>query len=185
MGSRRITGARPESLTERGRPGRWSGGVPPPPRARVEHAAVRQLQLQILTNERSDMLRHMERNASIVVFDHSYRSGSNGYGPFYRLQCPHVNELMCASGRIGGGQTWGTGFRRVHAYRGHLSDDLGGIEFWTTVEPYRHAPPALAYWNEGAPGVELLTLSDRELAAIPVTIVKRVDSYAYCRSCQA
>lgn len=127
----------------------------------------------------------MVRTDSVVVFSREHVPVAEEHGPFYRLQCPHVNELMCASGRIGGGQTWGSGFRRVHAYRGQLENHLGGIEFWTMIEPYRHAPPALAYWNEGTPGVELLTLPDRELVAIRATIVKRVDSHAYCRSCPA
>lgn len=123
---------------------------------------------------------------SIVVFSRlPYSPAVTEYGPFHRLQCPHVNELMCESGRVGGDRSYGVGFLRVHAFRGALDDRLGGIEFWTTIQPYRHAPPALAYWNEGDPGVESLMLPDRELVAIPATIVKRVDSYAYCRSCPA
>src|SRR5213075_3431015 len=117
---------------------------------------------------------------SVLVFSRlPYLPGPNEYGPFHRLQCPHVNELMCRTGKIGGDRSYGVGFRHVHAHRGPLEDHLGGIEFWTTIPPYRHAPPMLAYWNEGASGVELLVLPDRELVAIPATIVKRVDSYAY------
>ena len=127
-----------------------------------------------------------EPTPSKLVFSRVPYLGSPGeLGPFYRLQCPHVNELMCESGRIGGGPSYGVGFTRVHAFVGALPDHLGGIEFWTAVEPYRYSPKGLAYWNLGDPGVEPMKVGDRTLASIAATIVKRLDSYAYCRSCES
>jgi hypothetical protein len=113
-----------------------------------------------------------------------HEAGTNEYGPFHRLQCAHVNEKMCASGRIGGDHSYGVGFRRVHAYAGPLPEGEDGIEFWTSVLPDRGTPPQFAYWSDGSEGVSSLDLGDREIVAIVATIVKRVDSYAYCR-CKA
>lgn len=112
-----------------------------------------------------------------------YLGAPGELGPFHRLQCPHVNEVMCASGWIGGGPSQGVGFTRVHAFTGPLPDHLGGLEFWTSVEPYPYSPKGQAFWNLGDPGVEPMEVGDRTLASIPATIVKRLDSYAYCRSC--
>jgi hypothetical protein len=113
-----------------------------------------------------------------------YEAGADEYGPFHRLQCAHVNEKMCVSGRIGGDRSYGVGFRRVHAYVGPLPDDEDGIEFWTRVSPDWGTPPQFAYWSDGADEVFPLDIDDRELVSIAATIVKRVDSYAYCR-CKA
>jgi hypothetical protein len=110
-----------------------------------------------------------------------YEAAADEHGPFHRLQCAHVNEKMCVSGRIGGDRSYGVGFRRVHAYVGPLPDDEEGIEFWTRVRPDQGTPPQFAYWSDGAVGVSPLDLGDREIVAIAATIVKRVDSYAYCR----
>lgn len=88
---------------------------------------------------------------------------------------------MCASGRVGGGRSYGYGFKRVHAYVGSLPDDDDGIEFWTRVPRDKGTPPHLAYWTEGADGVAPLDVADRDLVAIAATIVKRVDGYAHCR----
>lgn len=103
------------------------------------------------------------------------------HGPFHRLQCAHINQKMCATGLVGGDRSYGTGFRRVHAYTGALSEDGEGIEFWTNVAPDGGTPPHLAYWTEGSEGIAALDLGDREIVAIPATIVKRVDGYAHCR----
>ena len=113
-----------------------------------------------------------------------YEAAADEYGPFHRLQCAHVNEQMCVSGRIGGDRSYGVGFRRVHAYVGPLPDKEDGIEFWTRVPPDHGIPPQFAYWSDGSVGVFPLDLGDREIVAIAATIVKRVDSYAYCR-CKA
>lgn len=118
---------------------------------------------------------------SIVVFSRlPYEPAADEYGPFHRLQCSHLNETMCASGRIGGGRSYGYGFVRVHAYTGPLPDGADGIEFWTRLPPDRNTPPQLAYWTEGREGVTSLDVGDRELVAIEATIVKRVDSHAHC-----
>jgi hypothetical protein len=92
-----------------------------------------------------------------------------------------VNDTMSVSGRIGGDHSYGTGFRRVHAYVGPLPTGEEGIEFWTSIAPDRGSPPHLAYWSEGSTGVVNLDLGDREIVAIDGTIVKRVDGYAHCR----
>lgn len=121
-----------------------------------------------------------------VVFSKVPYLGAPGeYGPFHRLQCPHVNEVMCESGMVGGGPSYGVGFTRVHAFTGPLPAHLGGLEFWTAVAPYPFSPKGQAFWNAGDPGVVSMDVEDRTLAAIPATIVKRTDSYAYCRSCRA
>lgn len=91
---------------------------------------------------------------------------------------------MFASGLIGGNHSYGVGFKRVHAYDGPLPDAEEGIEFWTRVPPDSGTPPQFAYWSDGSDGVLALDLGDREIVAIPATIVKRVDGYAYCR-CKA
>jgi hypothetical protein len=109
-----------------------------------------------------------------------YKAAPGEYGPFHRLQCAHINEKMCAIGRIGGDRSYGVGFRRVHAYVGHLPGDEDGIEFWTKVLPDRGTPPHLAYWTEDSEGVDTLDLGDREIVTIVATIVKRVDGYAHC-----
>ncbi len=125
------------------------------------------------------------RTESRLVFSRVPYLGAPGeYRPFHRLQCPHVNDLMCRSGRIGGGASYGVGLTRVHAFTGPLPDHLGGIEFWTPVKPFPHSPKGQAFWNAGDGGVGELDVGDRSLAAIPATIVKRIDSYAYCRSCR-
>ena len=120
-----------------------------------------------------------------VIFSKVPYLGQPGeFGPFHRLQCPHINELMSQSGLIGGGRSYGIGLVRVHAFVGPLPEQLGGIEFWTGVEPYPYSPRGQAFWNAGDPRVVSIHVDNRTLAAIPATIVKRVDSYAYCRSCR-
>ena len=54
----------------------------------------------------------------------------------------------------------------------------------TDVPPDRGTSSQFAYWSDGAEGVKPLDLGDREIVTIVATIVKRVDSYAYCR-CKA
>lgn len=120
--------------------------------------------------------------ASKTVFDRTpYQPAGSEHGPFHRKQCPHVNELMCQSGLVGGDRSYGIGSRQVRAFTSPLPPFAGGIEFWTSVPPYPDAPPKMAYWNEAMPGVEPLDLPDRQIVAIRATIVKRVDDYAYCR----
>ena len=109
-----------------------------------------------------------------------YQAAADEHGPFHRLQCAHINEVMCASGHIGGARSYGTGFRRVHAYVGSLPDGEEGIEFRTRIAPDSGTPPRLAYWTEGSPGVTPLNLGDREIVAIDAIIVKRIDGYAHC-----
>jgi hypothetical protein len=119
---------------------------------------------------------------SEVIFSRlSYQAEPDEHGPFHRLQCAHDNEKMCDSETIGGGRSYGHGFKRVHAYVGPLPDDDDGIEFWTRVSPDEGTPPHLAYWTEGATGVSPLDVDGRELVGIPATVVKRVDGYAHCR----
>jgi len=111
-----------------------------------------------------------------------YEAAPDELGPFHRLQCSHINDQMCATGRIGGGRSYGSGFRRVHAYVGPLPDADDGLEFWTKVPPDQGTPPHLAYWTEGAEGVSTLAVSEnQEIVAIVATVVKRVDSHAHCR----
>jgi hypothetical protein len=110
-----------------------------------------------------------------------YSPDPDEIGPFHRLQCAHVNEKMCVSGRIGGDRSYGHGFRRVHAYVDHLPEGEEGIEFWTRVPRDSGTPPHLAYWTEDSPGVTPLDAGDRQLVAINATIVKRVDGHAHCR----
>lgn len=111
----------------------------------------------------------------------SYDAEPDEHGPFYRIQCAHVNETMCADGIVGGYRSYGHGFRRVHAYVGALPEGEEGIEFWTKVQPDRGTPPHLAYWSEGSPGVGFQEVGDREIVTIKTTIAKRVDGYAHCR----
>jgi hypothetical protein len=110
-----------------------------------------------------------------------YQAGLDEDGPFHRLQCAHVNEKMHISGRIGGDRSYGSGFKRVHAYVGSLPDGEEGIEFWTRVARDTGTAPHLAYWTDGSAHVTSLDVGGREIVAITATIVKRVDGYAYCR----
>jgi hypothetical protein len=110
------------------------------------------------------------RMESLLVFSRlPHEAATNEYGPFHRLQCAHVNEKMCSSGRIGGDHSYGVGFRRVHAYAGPLPEGEDGIEFWTSVPPDRGIPPQFAYWSDGSEGVSPLDLGDREIVAIVAT----------------
>ena len=111
-----------------------------------------------------------------------YEAALDEHGPFHRLQCAHVNEMMCTTGRIGGDRSYGSGLRRVHAYVGSLPEGDDGLEFWTRVPPDAGTPPHLAYWTEGTEGVSTLNLAEGgEIVAIAALVVKRVDSHAHCR----
>lgn len=97
------------------------------------------------------------------------------YGPFHRFQNAEENELMCASGLVGGRvpRNIAAGlFPRVKAYEGPLPQGRSGIEFYTDVSPDDDIPHAPT-WTIGREGV--IWGDDPEVVLITARIVKRVD----------
>ena len=54
----------------------------------------------------------------------------------------------------------------VQAFAGPLGDKVG-VEFYSSVEPYRDTPPSIAEWRPGYEGVRV----EGEFAKIPIRVV--------------
>lgn len=99
------------------------------------------------------------------------------FGPFHR-KCydPRENERISNSGQIRGRprrNIYAGDFPAVKAFDGPLPPGFAGIEFYTDVEPDPWSVPGQPDWSEGRSGV--ITIERKEIVAIPVIIVRRVD----------
>jgi hypothetical protein len=99
------------------------------------------------------------------------------YGPFHRFQTAEENELVAATGMLGGrpARNIAAGlFPKVKAYDGVLPEGYSGIEFFTAVAPDPWHVPGCPVWSGPREGVET-SVDDPDLVLIAVTIVRRVD----------
>lgn len=97
------------------------------------------------------------------------------YGPFWHYTSSLAVSRILASGRLRGRPPKLGGTRgfvpKVKAWTRHVHADAENFVCFTTeVIPDRGAPPHLAFWSEGEPGV--VTVMAGELVEIPITIVE-------------
>jgi hypothetical protein len=99
------------------------------------------------------------------------------YGPFHRLLADEVQDAATVLKQLLSGEVWGKTAQfglspAVKAYRGPLSEEESGIEFWTFQEPDRPHGTRSHWSKEG----DFVTI-EGEFAKLSVIFVRVTQEY--------